>query len=375
MTIDITLGRAMNFNAELESFIDGFVSSGFPYFEQDDQMLIVNEVQGAATPIFVLDGSKLEYELASHTVSGAIDTITLGELGGSYNADGSFDLDANGHISGYTAGITLDGLGLANAPGVRGVVHEIVAELMYLGGSSERGAETLLGVVWGEGHAVTGSNGNDGYTGTRFADSVAGRNGHDTLAGATGHDTVDGGSGNDQLGGGANNDRLLGNTGNDRLSGDAGNDILYGGTGGDVVDGGTGNDRLFGDDGNDQILGGAGADVIAGGGGRDALTGGGGSDRFVYTAAADSTPALKDAITDFAAEDLLDLAGVDANANRGGNQAFSLVDAFTGTAGELLARVTAGGTTVYGDTDGDGTSDLTIVLQGYKTPVGNDFVF
>lgn len=374
MTIDITLGRAMNFNAELTNFIDDFVSSGFPYFEEDDQMVIVNEVKGADTPIFVLDGSNLEYEFSSHTVSGTIATVTLGELGGSYNADGSFDLDSDGHIAGYASGITFGNLGLSNPPGVRGVVHELVAELMYLGGTSDRGAQTLLGVVWGEGHDVTGSNGSDGYTGSRFADAVAGGGGHDTLAGANGNDTIDGGGGNDWLAGGANNDRVLGNVGNDRLTGDAGNDVVYGGTGADVVDGGTGNDRLFGEDGNDRIIGGAGTDTIVGGAGRDTMTGGAAGDTFDINAAAESTPALKDVITDFASDDILDLSGVDANASRGGNQAFALVDALTGRAGELLARVTAGGTTIYGDTDGDGTSDLTILLQGYRTPVGDDFI-
>ena len=327
--ITISLGKAMNFNAQLTSYIDGFTSTGFPYFVEDDQMIVTGTVAGKNTQMFVLDGSNLKYEFSSHTVSGDLDTVTLGTLGNSYNTDGSFDLDGQGHITGHTSAITFDGLDLHNPAGVRGVVHEIVAELMYLGGMSDRGAATFLGVVWGEAHDLHGSTGNDTYTGTRFGDRVAGDAGNDSLAGADGHDTINGGAGNDTV---------LGGNGNDRIVGDAGAD------------------RLFGDAGNDQITGGA---------GKDTMTGGTGKDTFVFSSTADSPNNARDTIADFASNDVLQLTAIDANTARAGNQAFTIVDKLDGHAGQLSLFSNASGTTVFGDTDGDGAADIAIVLSGY----------
>jgi Ca2+-binding RTX toxin-like protein len=74
--------------------------------------------------------------------------------------------------------------------------------------------------------------------------------------------------------------------------------------------------------GDDLLVGGGSADAIEGGRGADTLTGGGGADRFLYTAAADSTGAHYDTITDFAfGSDLIDLpvsvTGLDAAVTKG----------------------------------------------------------
>ena len=96
-------------------------------------------------------------------------------------------------------------------------------------------------------------------------------------------------------------DRVQGNGGNDRILGLAGDDTLFAGAGRDTLSGGRGDDRLVA------------------GPGPDALAGGPGADTFVFRAAAHADG---DRIADFdLARDRLDLSGIDANANRPGNQA------------------------------------------------------
>ncbi len=78
------------------------------------------------------------------------------------------------------------------------------------------------------------------------------------------------------------------------------------------------NDTLTGTSGGDVIKGGDGADKITGGAGADTLSGGAGKDTFAYTAAAHSTPAAPDTITDFQhGSDKIDftaIAGITATA-------------------------------------------------------------
>jgi probable HAF family extracellular repeat protein len=74
-------------------------------------------------------------------------------------------------------------------------------------------------------------------------------------------------------------------------------------------------DTLVGTSDNDIIIGNGGNDRITGGGGADVLTGGNGKVTFIYNAAADSTPASHDTITDFMHGhdkfDFTNIAGID----------------------------------------------------------------
>ena len=76
-------------------------------------------------------------------------------------------------------------------------------------------------------------------------------------------------------------------------------------------------DTLVGTSGNDIIIGNGGNDKITGGGGAELLTGGSGKDTFIYNAAADSTPASHDTITDFTHGqdkfDFTNIAGINAS--------------------------------------------------------------
>lgn len=115
------------------------------------------------------------------------------------------------------------------------------------------------------------------------------------------------GGGSGGGGGGGPTGGLTGTSGKDTLNGTAGNDLIQGLGGDDTINGGGGNDR---------IIGGAGSDV---------MTGGAGADTFVFLSASDSplmTSIYCDFITDWSAEDRIDLSGIDANEAIAGNQAF-----------------------------------------------------
>lgn len=120
----------------------------------------------------------------------------------------------------------------------------------------------------------------------------------------------------------------------------------------------------------DQISGGFGDDTLTGSQGADTLFGSLGSDTFVYVRAADSTKKAADTIGDFdASADHIDLSAIDARTDAGGDQAFHLVNHFTGHAGQLalVFDSSQGVTHVEGDIDGDGRADLWIDVAGQLT--------
>jgi Ca2+-binding RTX toxin-like protein len=166
--------------------------------------------------------------------------------------------------------------------------------------------------------------------------------------------------------------------------------------------GGSGNDVIIGNSAGNRLSGGAGDDVISGGGGFDYLTGGAGKDRFAVdiTGSGEITKRgtlAVDVITDFQrGMDLIDLSGLDANANLDGDQAFT----FRGTnanknAGDLTYKVyeningaekalgleldgisgkgAAGPVTIlFGNVDG-GSPDFAMVLMGVNVLTNSDF--
>ena len=157
-------------------------------------------------------------------------------------------------------------------------------------------------------------------------------------------------------------DLLYGLAGADRLSGLAGNDSLDGGSANDTLLGADGADSLLGGLGNDSLSGGAGADRLEGGAGKDSLSGGTGNDVFLWTAASHTgkTAQTADTITDFATGDRIDLSAIDAKPATAANDAFALVQSFTGP-GQL--KFTDG--VLYGNTDSDpATAEFAIVLTG-----------
>jgi serralysin len=129
--------------------------------------------------------------------------------------------------------------------------------------------------------------------------------------------------------------------------------------------GGSARDVLWGNEVANRIEGRGGDDVINGFEGADTLVGGIGNDLFVFT-----TRDIGDHIVDFTRGDHIDLRGLDANAGRNGDQAFSFIgsNAFTNVAGQLRYD----GHVLSGDIDGNGVADFTIVLDNHAALTTGD---
>src|SRR5262245_42834757 len=208
--------------------------------------------------------------------------------------------------------------------------------------------------------------------------------GNDTLYSTSGNDTLNGGSGNDTASYAAAAAGVivsLATSGPQNTIG-AGTDTLV------SIENLTGSsfaDTLFGDDWNNTLIGGLGNDRLTGQDGRDTLTGDAGNDVFVVNAIDESTANLLmcDLITDFAqGADRIDLSSIDANWFKNGNQSFRFVgpEEFSLRAGELRyetidqAGTADDRTIIYGDIEGNGTSDFEIELVGLYTLSSHDFI-
>lgn len=279
-----------------------------------------------------------------------------------------------------------------------------------VGGS---GSDRLIGNTVA--NTLTGNAGND---------TLEGRAGNDILLGGAGNDVLDGGEGVDKMTGGAGDDRYVVDTWRDtvtelahggtdtvwssisynlganlenlRLTGDAtlgaGNslgNVIEGNDAFNLLSGEAGNDSLSGAGGNDILLGGAGNDRLNGGAGFDILFGGAGNDVFAFDASSfPSRDSLSiDFIGDFGRGDLFDFSALDADSTLDGDQAFSLVSHWTGVAGQLMVSsysnifgaigalggvdlgaygwgLWGGASIVWGDLDGDASSDFAVLVSG-----------
>jgi Ca2+-binding RTX toxin-like protein len=259
-------------------------------------------------------------------------------------------------------------------------------------------------------NTVHGGGGKDVIYGGQGADVIDGGDGDDHIYGWGGNDTIEGGAGDDYLmpdsdrlitntpdvvsyahatagvkidlsisdwqdTGGAGVDKIIGfhnlwGSGfDDTLSGseiDPVDNEIHAGAGADTVSGGLGEDRLFGEDGADSLLGGGGKDRLEGGAGQDTLDGGTGHDVFAFSDIGDSRVGAADLIQYLHNADLIDLGGIDADSTTAGDQAFHLVSALSGHAGEaaLVYDHDAQLTRLELDVDGDGQADGEIDLQG-----------
>jgi serralysin len=101
------------------------------------------------------------------------------------------------------------------------------------------------------------------------------------------------------------------------------------------------------------------------------MDGGAGADRFVFEALTDSLVSARDTIRNFSSADgdRLDFSAIDADVGLDGDQAFTLVTAFTGHAGELRATFSAetGKTTIALDVNGDKAADFALTVEGEVT--------
>lgn len=341
----------------------------------------------------VLTGSGLRYDAYGMPIAGTI-TGARGELG----ATTVFSID-NIAISAaaltavawtYTSEDDIDLMARALSGSDRMTGGNLADFLVGFAGNDTIHGQGGNDMLWGgiDRDQIFGGLGNDTIEGFNRADLLKGEAGNDEILGGAGFDTLSGGFGNDDLSGGTENDRLFGDAGNDRMKGDAGADTLWGGAGYDTLEGGAqndllaagvGNDRLLGGAGADRLLGEAGNDILTGGQGADQLWGGLGADRFVFLAASDSAPQMRDQIRDFsrAQGDRIDLSAIDADRRDGyDNDAFRYVgtDAFSGAAGEVRYGRVAGGVIVQADTNGDRVADVAFLVAGNQALLASDFL-
>lgn len=243
-------------------------------------------------------------------------------------------------------------LGLYDASGNRLLFNDDVApgfnrnaELTFRIGTGGTANYTL--VVGEQGDNAAGSyvlavsagyatNGADAVTGTVFADAIHGMAGNDRLLGAGGWDTLTGGTGNDTLLGGIGNDLLQGQVGDDVLRGQDGNDVLHGGAGADDLYGGRGADSFVFHSHTDSNAR-NGIDVIAPGDGATSFQGIG-----------------------VAGGDRINLAGIDANLNFAGNQAF--VFSASRAAGTVVLSEQGTNTLLLGHVNNDGVADFQLII-------------
>ena len=164
---------------------------------------------------------------------------------------------------------------------------------------------------------------------------------------STARNTVYGGEGDDRLtaiivtdGAMSGFSELFGGAGDDRLKVSGGNEnFLWGNVGDDTLLGGVGNDNLIGGQGNDYLRGYA------------------GDDAFEFQSARDGE---RDRIDGFViGDDVIDVSRIDANAFRGGNQAFTFDATGDGGTGRIWLEDYGTRSIVHADT---GRAVLDIVL-------------
>jgi len=118
------------------------------------------------------------------------------------------------------------------------------------------------------------------------------------------------------------------------------------------------------------LFGGQGQDVLIGGAGHDTFSFG----RFGFAGPTDSLVANPDLIKDFTqGEDLIGLTRLQLH-GPGPAQHLSLVDGFTGAAGEVTVDVLSGSTMIYADLNGDKVADFALELSNPVHLTASDFL-
>jgi Ca2+-binding RTX toxin-like protein len=370
-----TAGTALTYSVTISAGIDfGELIDGTPRTADPLDDAVLMHIHAAARGV----NGGVVFDILPTGVTDDDDDLTIVENGdGSVTISGVWETTDSDPLA---AGVVT---GLQGGTGPNDVSFYFNIHTAQFGGGAIRG------------QLVTRASENaDSFNGTAAADVIDAFGGDDKLRGAGGADSLTGGAGNDTLVGGTGGDTLAGGAGTDTAyyigsaagvtvnlgagtasGGDAAGDIL---TGVEQLVGSSLADQLTGNAGVNGLWGDGGNDVLTGGAGADALKGGAGADSFAYTSTADSTVAAagRDTINDFTAGDRINLSAIDANGAGAGNTAFVFgTGNFTGTAGELrVVAIPSGYQAVYGDTNGDKTPDIAIVVLSDHTLAAGDFV-
>jgi serralysin len=300
-----------------------------------DYHLLVNEDDYRGT----VDGDHTSFSIEGN---GPYGTVTTGHTAtGTLNYDGDTDLFGPVLISGLTYTLEMRGADSGGGSVDDPYLYLLDGSGNYItenddGGTgydsritytaTESGNHFLQAEAFGSAYTGTYTIAVSEGLGTAGADYVVGIGSPDAMNGAGGNDTMLGGNGNDALTGGAGNDLLRGQTGNDLLRGGAGVDVLIGGTGNDTFDFDLATDSRPG--------------------ARDIIRAG------------DTTTAFQGAGA--AAGDRIDLSGIDANVNAGGNQAFVWGG---GGIGRVSAVNSGANTVIHANTDGDAAWEFELVIE------------
>ena len=185
----------------------------------------------------------------------------VGASGSHRSNDGEFPRDPfNGTISNLElydvqlsperiAGLAGDALGMhAEMHALNKIAMEELAPAfaqLHHGSDAAMDLATQYGLVGGDGMGHGAHGGSHEAVLLRLRAIAEGTNGDDEIEGGAEDDAINGRFGDDTILGGAGDDVLQGYYGNDVLLGGAGNDVLDGGHGEDVLDGGDGDDLLI----------------------------------------------------------------------------------------------------------------------------------
>ena len=275
------------------------------------------------------------------------------------------------------------------------VSYDGISGLLLITPTTINGQPGLLTAIATGNDTLSGGDGNDKMSGQDGNDTLRGDAGVDFIEGGAGGDDIDGGSGFDFAfyegsatgvtvnlalgigqGGDAAGDTL---TGIESLVGSGFVDNLIGSGGSESLYGGAGNDILIGGAGNDELQGGAGLDKLTGGTGRDTFYGGANKDIFDFNAINESVRgANRDKIMDLkrGQHDKIDVAGIDANTHKAGNQKFTFIGAqgFHDVKGELHYVKAGANLLVQGDVNGDGKADFEIFVLNVTAFAAGDFI-
>ena len=359
-------------------FDDGTIRSsiGTLNVTVNDVFVAINAQNGtiegtAGADSFVINATT-GFSLASVTFASwtaGIDTITMNGSASNNTITGSAQRET---INGLDGADTLNGGGGIDT--INGGAGNDTIIISGSGGLIDGGADTdtlqqtsgsfTIGSVSSIEAIFLGGGANMFFTAAQFATGLA----SNSSLNGTGTITIDMAPG----------DKVLA-SGMTAEAGSAINFVINGSTGVDVIKANiNATNTIFGGDSTDQIRGGSRVDTINGGtgndkilgfGGADILTGGTGADKFRYLFSTDAgTGANADTITDFVSgSDQFDFRLLDPNPVTPGVQTFTFLGTLAFSAnGSAQIRYTDLGADlrVQVDLDGNGTSDMEILLTG-----------